>query len=81
MANLPRYTLSRDRNEDDWILRNDMTGRVRRRFDTKSEATAGGVLGEALGSAGGSVRIEKIHGGYDEERTYPRSRDPHRSKG
>ena len=81
MANLPRFTLTKDREQDDWVLKSDVTGRVRRRFDTKADATAGGVLGEALGSGGGSVRIERERGGYDEERTYPRSKDPRRSKG
>lgn len=55
--------------------------RVVKRFDTKDEATTGGVLEKAVGNNGGSVRIEKKSGGYEEERTYPRSKDPRESKG
>jgi hypothetical protein len=39
------------------------------------------VLSRALGKEGGSVKIEKISGGYQEERTFPRSADPRKSKG
>ena len=42
--------------------------------DTKAEATRRGVLEKALGS--GSVIIHKEHGGFQEERTYPGSKDP-----
>lgn len=79
--NLPRYTLSKDPQRDDWRLTNDATNRVHRRFETKQNATAGGVLPRALGPQGGTVRIQKEHGGYQEERTFPRSRDPRRSPG
>jgi hypothetical protein len=81
MGNLRRFTFSYDRQNEDWTLRNDTTGRVVRRFDTKEEGTQGGVLSNALGSEGGSVRIEKVHGGYEEERTFPRSKDPSKSPG
>jgi len=81
MPNLPRFTLSHDQQKDDWILRKDTTGQTVKRFDTKSKATEGGVLEKAVGKDGGSVRIEKEAGGYQEERTYPGSRDPRRSKG
>ncbi|MCA9280905.1 MAG: DUF2188 domain-containing protein [Phycisphaeraceae bacterium] len=81
MTNLPKYTLSKDVKRDDWALRNDATNRVVQRFDTKAEATAGGALEKAVGSAGGSVKIQKENGRYQEERTYPGSRDPKRSPG
>lgn len=78
---LRRFTLAHDRNQQDWRLRNDLTGQTVRRFETKAEGTSRGVLSDALGSKGGSVRIEKVHGGYAEERTFPRSEDPRKSKG
>jgi hypothetical protein len=81
MSNLPRFTLAFDQQKEDWALRNDMSGRTVRRFETKVDATKGGVLEDAVGDAGGSVRIHKLNGMYDEERTYPRSRDPRSSKG
>jgi hypothetical protein len=81
MADLRKFTLTHDSQKDDWKLENNATGNVLRRFETKADATKGGVLEKALGSQGGSVRIEKEHGGYQEERTYPRSRDPRTSPG
>ena len=82
MAKLPRYTLAFDDKKDDWKLENDKTDKVIRRYDTKDEATEGGVLKKALGSEGGSVKIEyKEKSGYEEERTFPRSADPRESKG
>ena len=81
MDSLSRYTLVHDDRNDDWALKNDATGRTVRRFETKDEATKGGVLEEVLGSQGGSVKIQKENGLYQEERTYPRSRDPRASKG
>jgi hypothetical protein len=62
-------------------LSKDATDRVVKRFDTKGQATAGGALRRTIGSEGGSVKIQKENGRFQEERTYPRSRDPKRSKG
>ncbi len=81
MDNLTPFTLAHDQQKEDWALRNDMTGKTVRRFDTKDDATKGGVLEDAVGKQGGSVRIHKLNGMFDEERTYPRSRDPRSSKG
>ena len=64
-----------------WELKQDKTNRVVCRFDTKAEATKGGVLADVLGKEGGSVKIQKLDGKYQEERTFPRSKDPRRSKG
>lgn len=81
MTKLPKYTLSFDKQKDDWILKQDITGRTVRRFETKEEATKGGVLKDAVGKKGGSVKIQKQKGPFQEERTYPRSADPKKSKG
>lgn len=81
MTNLPRFTLSKDEQRDDWKLTNDAANRVVRRFETKDEATARGVLRGAVGEGGGSVRIQKENGRYQEERTFPKSRDPRKSQG
>lgn len=81
MAKLAKYTLTHDERKDDWKLTDDSTDRTVRRFDTKEEATAGGVLRDLLGTVGGSVKIQKEDGRFQEERTYPSSRDPHESKG
>lgn len=81
MNPLPKYTLKFDKQKEDWELENDKTDRVLRRFETKKEATKGGILKDVLGKQGGSVKIQKKRGPYQEERTYPKSADPHRSKG
>jgi len=78
---LRKFTLIHDDNADRWKLVNDQTDRTVRAFDTKGEATARGVLKEALGTEGGSVKIQKENGRYQEEPTYPRSTDPKSSKG
>jgi len=81
MTKLPKYTLSHDEKRNDWVLREDGVSRARKRFDNKADATAGGALRDALGKTGGSVKIQKRNGLYQEERTYPRSKDPKRSPG
>lgn len=82
MANkLPKYTLSLDKKKEDWKLENDKTDKVIKRFETKEDATAGGVLRKAVGSVGGSVKIKKMDSTYQEERTYPDKADPRKSKG
>ncbi len=81
MANLKKLTLSFDKRDEAWKLKVDKTDHTLKTFDTKADATKGGVLAKVLGEQGGSVRIEKEKGGYQEERTYPRSADPRESKG
>lgn len=43
---------------------------VSKTFDTKADATKGGVLEKAIGPEGGSVKIQKENGRFQEERTY-----------
>ena len=81
MPRLPKFTLEKNENRDTWDLRNDKTNELVRRFETKSNATKGGALERAVGTAGGSVKIQKENGRFQEERTYPGSADPKRSKG
>lgn len=78
---LPKFTVVHDEKKDDWALKNDHTDRTVARWDTKEEATAGGELTDAIGNAGGSVKIQKVNGQFQEERTYPRSKDPRNTKG
>jgi len=81
MARLPKYTLEKNEKKDRWDLKEDVTGRVKKTFETKADATARGVLKKAVGPEGGSVKIQKVRGPYQEERTFPRSRDPKSSPG
>lgn len=81
MPKLPKYTLTHNEKRDRWDLVNDQTDRVKATYDRKAQALAGGVLEAELGYAGGSVKIQKVNGRYQEERTYPGSADPRSSKG
>jgi len=81
MNKLPRFTLDYNEGKDRWDLTNDKTDRTVKTFETKTDATKGGVLEKAVGSNGGSVKIQKENGRFQEERTYPGSRDPKSSRG
>lgn len=81
MAKLPKFTLTHNEKKDRWDLTNDKTDKVVKTYETKAEATAGGVLKKATGTEGGSVKIQKMDGKYQEERTYPGNKDPKGSPG
>jgi hypothetical protein len=81
MAQLKKYTLAFDSKKAKWALKNDATNQTVKSFDTKQDAIKGGVLQGALGKQGGSVKIQKQDGKFQEERTFPGSADPPRSKG
>jgi len=80
MGNLPKFTLTKNDQKDRWDLEQDKTGKVVKSWETKAEATKGGVLERAIGGEG-SVKIQKENGRIQEERTFPRSEDPRRSPG
>jgi hypothetical protein len=80
MPRLPKFTLSHSERKDQWVLKNE-ADRIVESWDTKADATARGELKEAVGKGGGSVRIEKLKGGFEEERTFPKSRDPKKTPG
>jgi hypothetical protein len=80
-SKLPKFTLDYNEKRERWDLEKDKTNKVVKSFETKEEATAGGVLKKAVGSEGGSVKIQKENGKFQEERTYPKSADPKKSKG
>ena len=81
MGKLPKFTLEFNERREKWELEKDKTNKVVKSFATKEKATKGGVLERAVGPLGGSVKIQKLNGRFEEERTYPRGRDPRRSKG
>lgn len=81
MAKLPKFTLDYDENKDRWSLEQDDSNKVIKTFKTKSDATSRGVLKKAIGQDGGSVKIQKQNGKFQEERTFPKSKDPRQSKG
>lgn len=81
MGKLPKYTLEFNEKKEKWELENDKTNRVVKSYPTKENATAGGALRKALGDDGGSVKIQRQDGRFQEERTFPRNKDPEESKG
>lgn len=81
MAKLPKFTLTHNEKKDRWDLTKDGASRPTTTFATKAEATKGGVLEKAVGKDGGSVKIQKVDGDFQEERTYPRASDPKKSPG
>jgi hypothetical protein len=61
MPNLTRYTLTYDERRNRWTLGNDRTNRVVKSFETKKDATRGGVLRNAhLSSRPGSSSLTRL---------------------
>jgi len=81
MAKLTKFTLEKNERTDRWDLRKDVSHEKIKSFENKGNATKGGVLEKAVRPSGGSVKIQKANGRIQEERTYPGSKDPSRSKG
>lgn len=81
MSKLPKFTLSFNEKREHWDLKNDKNDKVVMSFEKKEEATKRGVLEKAVGKKGASVKIQKMDGKFQEERTYPGSTDPKSSKG
>ncbi len=78
---LPKFTLEFNEKKELWELEADKSGKIIKTFETKEDATERGVLKKAMGTEGGSVKIQKVNGKYQEERTFPKSKDPKKSKG
>lgn len=78
---LPFFHLTRDKQSGVWQLEKDGSNRTRARYETKADALKGGVLKSAVGKEGGSINIHNQNGRIQQERTYPRGRDPSSSKG
>lgn len=76
---LDKYTLHKDKKSEKWRLEKENSDRAVRTFDRKADALP--ALREAVGAKGGSVRIRKVDNTIQEERTYPRAKDPRESKG
>ncbi|MBZ0203310.1 MAG: DUF2188 domain-containing protein [Ignavibacteria bacterium] len=81
MSKLRKYTLYHNGKNDKWNLCDDKSNKTVKSFKSKEVATAGGVLKKVLGKDGGSVKIKKLDGKFQEERTYPKSKDPKESRG
>lgn len=79
--NLPRYSVEPNEKRGGWDLKKEGAERATKHFEKKSDATKGGVLSDSIAGGVGSVRIRKEDGTIQEERTFPRGRDPKGSPG
>lgn len=76
---LPKFTVDYNEKKEKWQLTNDKTNEVIKSTTTKENMIKGGALEKAIGE--GSVKIQKMDGKFQEERTFPGSNDPKSSKG
>ena len=67
------------KKDDEWRLEKAGTNRARIKAPTKAEAMQ--KMRDYMQDNEGSVRIHKVNGQIQEERTYPRSKDPKGTKG
>lgn len=67
------------KHEDKWILTKEGNSRPSKSAPTKEEIIS--LTHDYMAGKTGSVKIHKLDGTIGEERTYPRSADPHESKG
>lgn len=74
---LDKYHLTK--KKDEWRLEKAGSNRAVVKADTKAEAVQ--KSRHYMAKNGGSMRIHKEDGKIQEERTYPRSKDPRRTKG
>ncbi len=73
-----RFELKRIEDGESWLL-TDQRGEVVRVFASKEDATSGGTLERLIDE--GSVRIHREDGAFEEERTFPRSKDSRKHPG
>lgn len=75
---MDNYHLTKE--DDQWKLHRQGADRASKVFDgTKEEAIRQSA--DYLKDRGGSLKIHKEDGKFQEERTYPKSADPRESKG
>ena len=80
MDELATFTLFRDADSREWVLKRDGAQRALKRFTSKTLAME--HLPKRFGDRyPTSIKIQKQDGTLEEERTYPRSMDSRRSKG
>jgi hypothetical protein len=76
---MDRYDLNHD--GDSWKLQKQGGERASKVFEGMTKEEAVRATSDFMQGHPGSVRIHKMDGTYEEERTYPRSADPRQSPG
>lgn len=80
MPELAKYTIFHDTDAGEWVLKHDGAERALKREPTKQAIIE--FAADRFGDQNpASVKIQKQDGTLEEERTYPRSMDPRKSKG
>ncbi len=67
------------KKDGEWRLRKENAERATKTFENKESAM--NYSKEFMNNHGGSLKIHKGNGVFQEERTYPRNSDPKKSKG
>lgn len=76
---MKNYYLVRDKNENAWKLKKEHAQRSTAVFDNKEAAMDFST--EFMRQNNGSLHVQKRNGEWQEERTYPKSSDPKKTKG
>jgi hypothetical protein len=79
LAMLTKYDLTN--KGGDWALTKQGGQRATEVFRGSTKEEAIRQTAHRLSDSGSSLNIHKVNGMFQEERTYPRSADPRRSKG
>lgn len=74
---MDKYDLTHE--DGKWKLTREGATRATKAFETKREGVA--FSADYVNERTGSLRIHKENGQFQEERTYPRTGDPKKSKG
>jgi hypothetical protein len=73
------YHITFDKDKSIWQLKKEGGARSLKKAETKSGIMT--IMKDYMSNKKGSVKIHKKDGKIQEERTYPRSADPRKSKG
>lgn len=76
---MKNYHLTKD--GENWKLQRENTSRATASFEGLNKADAIRRSADILADSNSSLKIHKTDGTIQEERTYPRSADPRKSKG
>jgi len=74
---MDNYHITKDSNQ--WKFKKEGAARATKTADTKAEIIS--KMRDHMSDKVGSVKIHKEDGKFQEERTYQRKDDPHKSKG
>ncbi|MEX1002191.1 MAG: DUF2188 domain-containing protein [Crocinitomicaceae bacterium] len=68
-------------NGSDWELKKEGNSKASKTFKDMNKTEATQAAAQFMKNHSGSLKIRKLDGKFEEERTYPKSKDPKKSKG